>query len=148
MGIKGEQKRYSCVLRAWKLLAHFSNVLLLFRLPWHCSLKLFSKVPWLPITCCSWYSVLVWISVDSACSILSRTCCSPAQVRPSFPSEIPSHGDTEARQRSLNVPRKNDVVPHARRKGYQIYMSVALSVPISFPKEMIKGLFLFFCSQC
>lgn len=55
------------------------------------------------------------------------------------------------RQRSLNVPRKNnDVVLHARGKGCQIYMSVALSVPISFPKEIIKDLrlFLFFCSQC
>lgn len=137
-------------LRAWKLLAHFSNVLLLFRLPWHCCLKLSSKVPWLPITCCSWYLVLVWISVDSACSILSRTCCSPAQVRSSFPSEIPSH-HTEAKAKISKCAKVNsDVVLHARGRGYQIYMSVALSVPISFPKEIIKdlGLFLSFCSQC
>lgn len=52
------------------------------------------------------------------------------------------------RQRSVNVQRWSDVMLWTWGRGYQIYKNVALSVPISFPKEMIEdsGLILSFCS--
>jgi len=69
----------------------------------------------------------------------------------SFPSEIPLCDNTEVKAKICKCTQmKSDVVLWAWGRGCQIYMSVALSVPISFPKEMIKdlGLFPSFCSQC
>lgn len=72
-------------------------------------------------------------------------CCSLAQVRSSFPSEIPSRDETKI---CKCTKVKSDAVLWAWGRGYQIYMSFALSVPVSFPKEIIKdlGLFLSFFS--
>lgn len=78
-------------------------------------------------------------------------CCSPVQVRSSFPSEIPSCDDAEVKANICECAEvKSDMALWARVRGCQVYVGAALSDAMSFPKETKEDLeqFLPVCSWC
>lgn len=77
--------------------------------------------------------------MDSACSILSRMCCSLAQVRSSFPSEIPSCDDTEVKAKICKSTKvKSDVVLWAWGRGVLDLHECCFISSCIFPKRHDK----------